>query len=99
VLAAVSGHLRWRCRRGVKELDVLLTRFLDNGYANLDAAERETFAALLALEDPELAGYCLAQQAPPARFAPLIALLTQYRSELSPPAAVSASAGVSLKSG
>jgi antitoxin CptB len=26
------GKLRWRCRRGMRELDVLLSRYLDEEY-------------------------------------------------------------------
>ena len=47
-------RLRWRCRRGLLELDLVLTRFLDQGYAELDAREREVFVALLAHADNEL---------------------------------------------
>jgi antitoxin CptB len=43
--------LRWRCRRGMLELDVLLERFLEVGYRELDARGRETFDQLLESED------------------------------------------------
>ena len=46
--------LRWRCRRGMLELDVLLERFLDAGYLELDARGRETFDRLLDSEDDQL---------------------------------------------
>lgn len=75
----VDGRLRWRCRRGVKELDVLLTRFLDDGYADLSAAERATFEALLELPDPELAAYCLGQLPPPEPWAALVARLAIFK--------------------
>ena len=47
-------RLRWRCRRGLLELDLVLTRFLDNGYADLDLREREVFVDLLAHADNDL---------------------------------------------
>jgi antitoxin CptB len=48
-------RLRWRCiRRGLLELDLLLGRFLDGGYQQLDAAEARAFAELAEMEDPEL---------------------------------------------
>ena len=47
-------RLRWRCRRGLLELDIVLTRFLEKGYADLDARERDVFVALLAHADNEL---------------------------------------------
>ena len=47
-------RLRWRCRRGLLELDLVLTRFLDSGYADLDARECEVFVDLLAFADNDL---------------------------------------------
>ncbi|MFM9899605.1 MAG: succinate dehydrogenase assembly factor 2 [Polaromonas sp.] len=47
-------RLRWRCRRGLLELDIVLTRFLERGYADLDAREREVFVGLLSHADNEL---------------------------------------------
>ena len=51
---ALSGRLRWRCRRGAKELDLLFDRFLDHGYESLDPAQRRRFDALLDQPDPQL---------------------------------------------
>jgi antitoxin CptB len=75
----VDGRLRWRCRRGVKELDVLLTRFLDDGYSQLNAQERGDFESLLDLPDPELAAYCLGQLPAPATYSSLIQRLAQFK--------------------
>jgi antitoxin CptB len=47
-------RLRWRCRRGMKELDVLLERYLAQAFPTADVARREAFARLLELPDPEL---------------------------------------------
>ena len=46
-----ADRLRWQCRRGMLELDFLLNRFMDEGYARLDTDERERFARLLDFED------------------------------------------------
>ncbi|SEO51711.1 succinate dehydrogenase assembly factor 2 [Aquisalimonas asiatica] len=51
------SRLRWRCRRGMRELDLLLEHFLDNGYAALDTAQREAFETLLACQDDTLFGW------------------------------------------
>ena len=48
------SKLRWRCRRGTKELDTLTTRYLENFYDCAEASEQSAFAALLTLQDPEL---------------------------------------------
>lgn len=48
------GKLRWRCRRGMRELDVLLMKFLELRYNDLTQAQKETFEAVLELQDPDL---------------------------------------------
>jgi len=53
------AKLRWQCRRGTKELDFLLLRYLDFGYALADAEEKALFIELLELEDDELIGILL----------------------------------------
>lgn len=52
-------RLRWRCRRGMLELDLLLQGFLDEGYAQLDAAQKENFTRLLELQDQTLQEYLM----------------------------------------
>jgi antitoxin CptB len=51
-----AGHraLRWRCRRGMRELDALLMRYMDSRYAAAGAVERAAFARFLSLPDPEI---------------------------------------------
>jgi len=49
-----AGRLRWRCRRGMRELDQLLGWYLDHRYATADAAAQAAFADLLEQPDPEL---------------------------------------------
>lgn len=45
---------RWRCRRGMLELDILLARFVDHHYARMDEAQRLAFDALLDMPDAVL---------------------------------------------
>ena len=61
---AVIGLLRWRCRRGMKELDVLLERFAQQVLPQATQAQCRVFAELLALPDPLLAGYLLGGEPP-----------------------------------
>ncbi len=51
--------VRWRCRRGMRELDVLLERYLAEGWPRASAEERAAFVGLLELSDPDLAALCL----------------------------------------
>ena len=55
------AKLRWQCRRGTKELDMLLQRYLDSGYLLADDEEQALFAQLLQLEDDELIGVLLGE--------------------------------------
>lgn len=59
-----TGRLRWRCRRGMKELDVLLVRWLEGPGRSADAGELARFTRLLELQDPELAAYLLRDEVP-----------------------------------
>ena len=60
----VVQKLRWRCRRGMRELDQLFTRYLDHQYPSASAAERDAFARLLELPDPDLFGYLVGRATP-----------------------------------
>jgi antitoxin CptB len=65
-------RLEWRCRRGMKELDLLLLRYLREHYPRAGSGEREAFVAFLELPDPDLARYLIAGHVPEEpRFAPL----------------------------
>jgi len=61
---AVRKRLRWRCRRGTKELDLLLERFLDDQFLHLDAQDQAAFERLLGLEDHFLQDWLIAGQSP-----------------------------------
>jgi antitoxin CptB len=71
-----EGRLRWRCRRGMKELDILLTRYLDGRYESASPEERDAFRRLLETQDPVIYAYCLGQEPPPEHLAVLIERIT-----------------------
>lgn len=48
------SRLRWLCRRGMKELDVLMTGYLDNCYSQADQTDQQSFKTLLEMPDPDL---------------------------------------------
>ena len=60
-----ARRLLWRCRRGMKELDVLLERFARRELPVFSVEERNTFARFLELPDPVLIDYLLGQTIPP----------------------------------
>jgi succinate dehydrogenase flavin-adding protein (antitoxin of CptAB toxin-antitoxin module) len=47
-------RIRWHCRRGLLELDLILDKFNRQHLATLDAAGLEEFKELLALDDNDL---------------------------------------------
>jgi antitoxin CptB len=57
-------RLEWRCRRGMKELDFLLLRYLRQRHGQASRDERATFAEILELPDPDLARYLIAGDVP-----------------------------------
>ena len=64
-LDAQARRLLWRCRRGMKELDVMLERFARDALAHASPQQRGALEELLALPDPLLAGYLLGGNTPP----------------------------------
>ncbi len=47
-------ELAWLCRRGTRELDLLLRAYLDRAYDAATQIEQEAFVSLLERQDPEL---------------------------------------------
>ncbi|WP_303784301.1 succinate dehydrogenase assembly factor 2 [Azovibrio restrictus] len=70
-------RLRWRCiRRGLLEVDLALTRFLDETFDRLSEAEQQAFAELADYEDLELWHLISGQaECEDARLAPIVAML------------------------
>jgi len=54
-----KSKLLWRCRRGVKELDVLFTQFVESSYDGLADSEKAAFNKLLEIEDPDIMSFML----------------------------------------
>ena len=57
-------QLVWRCRRGVRELDVLLDRYLKTQYLQLDTVQKEAFERLLEVQDPIIMDWLFAKSQP-----------------------------------
>ena len=70
-------RLRWRCRRGMRELDQLLTRWLDRRWTHASEADRGAFLRLLDCEDDRLWRWVLGHER--ADDAALQSLIEQLR--------------------
>jgi succinate dehydrogenase flavin-adding protein (antitoxin of CptAB toxin-antitoxin module) len=59
----------------MRELDVLLVGYLEQRYESAADAEKAAFSKVLDLADPELMGYLLHKEVPPAELADVIAAI------------------------
>jgi len=58
------NRLRWQCRRGMLELDLLLEAFLDAGYEGLDEPDKKAFVDLLGQPDQLLLDWLIGHARP-----------------------------------
>jgi antitoxin CptB len=58
-------QLRWRCRRGMRELDQLLSWYLATRYEKVDDDAKAAFSTLLDQQDPELWNWLSGRAVPP----------------------------------
>ena len=58
------GRLRWKCRRGMLELDMVLLPFLDEHYRQLSESQKNVFTRLLDEEDPTLQDWFMRREVP-----------------------------------
>ena len=58
-------RLRWRSRRGLLELDIVLKEFLDTRFASLTSDEQDAFEKLLTTSDQSLLAYLQGNENPP----------------------------------
>jgi antitoxin CptB len=58
------SRLRWHCRRGMRELDVLLTRYFEQSYPIASTTDQAAFEALLELQDPLILAYLIGAEMP-----------------------------------
>jgi antitoxin CptB len=72
-LSGLPGNIFWKCRRGTKELDVLLERYALQRYPHASASEKSAFHQILDLPDPQLSDYLFGHElAQPPEIAHLI---------------------------
>lgn len=62
---ALLKRLRWRCRRGTRELDALLGGWLDAHAGSQDAPRLAAFDAMLDCQDPDLWAWIIGRGEPP----------------------------------
>ncbi|MCG7530961.1 succinate dehydrogenase assembly factor 2 [Psychrobium sp. MM17-31] len=55
-------RLRWACRRGMLELDVLFSPFVEEAWDDLNDVDKATFERLLRCDDPDLFAWAMGHQ-------------------------------------
>lgn len=73
-----TRRTRWRCRRGLLELDILFSRFLDEHYSSLSALEQVYFHNLLEQPDTTLLAWIQGQEQPPDDLKLIFHKVTEY---------------------
>ena len=73
-------------RRGIKEMDLILTDFADRHLPGLSDAELTTYEAFLAENDHDIYNWITTQAEPPAAFAELVTTLRADAHGLTRPA-------------
>ncbi len=58
------AQLRWRCRRGMRELDLLVSRWLEESYSQASPDEQRQFRDLLEEPDPQLLAWLTGREVP-----------------------------------
>jgi antitoxin CptB len=69
------GRIRWRCRRGMRELDVLLEGYFNRRFDQAAPAQQQAFLLLLEQEDPDIWAWLIGHKAPPPELADVITQL------------------------
>lgn len=62
--SAQLARMRWHCRRGMLELDMILLPFFDQAFNKLSESDQALFESLLDEEDTDLFVWLLGQEQP-----------------------------------
>lgn len=59
-----KARVKWQCRRGMLELDAILSSFFENKFADLTEKEQYDFERLLCCSDPQLYNWFIGNEKP-----------------------------------
>ncbi len=59
-----QSRLLWRCRRGIREMDLLLEAFVSRIYPELDEDEKNRFESFLEETDPDILSWIMGRSEP-----------------------------------
>tara|TARA_B100000959_G_C14808891_1_gene552926 strand:- start:409 stop:657 length:249 start_codon:yes stop_codon:yes gene_type:complete len=59
-----KSRLLWRCRRGIKEMDIILQDFVNNSYEQLSNENKNAFSNLLDEQDLDILNWIMGKDEP-----------------------------------
>jgi antitoxin CptB len=71
------NRLRWRCRRGMRELDILLNGFLERQYQKLSSGQQHSFTRILDEIDQDILDWIMDRKPVPDKYTQIIELLRE----------------------
>ena len=73
-----KSRILWRCRRGIKEMDIVLQDFIKNSYDELNNENKSAFSKLLEEQDLDILNWVLGKDKPDDKT--LIEIIKKIRS-------------------
>lgn len=71
--------LHWKCRRGMKEMDILFEHYLNGYYPQADILHQQAFQALCDMQDPIISDYLFERSTPDSEaVADIIEIMRHY---------------------
>jgi antitoxin CptB len=71
-------RLRWGCRRGMLELDLIFSNFFEQQFSQLQPSEQTAFSQLIACDDNDLIAWLLGYSTPSSPFCHIIEVIKDY---------------------
>ena len=59
-----KSRVRWRCRRGIREMDILFQHFIDEYYDTLNPKEKDAFESFLEESDLDILNWVMGRTTP-----------------------------------
>lgn len=71
------SRLIWRCRRGIREMDILLLGYLENHYDDTSTEEQNIFEELLEETDLDILSWVMERTSPDEKYIKLITFIRE----------------------
>ncbi|MCH8846888.1 MAG: succinate dehydrogenase assembly factor 2 [Proteobacteria bacterium] len=71
------SRLIWRCRRGIREMDILLLDYLETHYDNASTEDQNTFEELLEETDLDILSWIMEKTSPDEKYTNLISFIRE----------------------